>query len=361
MIALLRSIPLSACVSAMIVFGAVVAGTPARAIDITWSTVVSNTGNANDVTGFGSVDIEYRIMKFEWTNAQYAQFLNAIDPEGSDPNDVYNGSMGTQIFGGISFDSGAANGSKYATRANMADKPVNYVSWWDAARVANWLQSGAQNYPTSDSSASAPQNNGVYTLGTATGGTVPARNSGATYWIPTENEWYKAAYFNPTLNSGSGGYRFYGNGFQNTILPVTASLTGVGSSGSTGNFANFNFNGTNPANWNGSTGGNVTTVGTNGASNYYEAFDMSGNVWELNDFTGTVLSGTLAIRRGLRGGSMLNTIRDDVSNIGLRHVLADQENSNTGFRLVTVPEPSAMLTGAGALVALAAWRSRKPR
>lgn len=355
MIALLRSSSLSAYLSAMFVFGALVAATPARAIDISWSTIVSNTGNANDGTGFGSVGIEYRIMKFEWTNAQYAEFLNAIDPEGTNPNGVYNGSMGSQIWGGIS-NTGTANGSRYATRTNMADKPVNYVNWWDAARVSNWLHNGAQNYLTSDSSASAPQNSGAYTLGTATSGTVPARNSGATYWIPTENEWYKAAFFNPTLNSGSGGYRFYGNGFQSAINPVTASVTGVGSAGPSGNFANFFFSGT-AANWNGTTGGNVTTVGTNGAANYYEAFDMSGNVWEWNDKTGLQVGTT----RGLRGGSMFNNDRNDLSNIGVRTPDSAQENSNTGFRLVTVPEPSTMLMGTGLLAALAAWRSRKTR
>jgi hypothetical protein len=38
--------------------------------------------------------------------------------------------------------SGASDGSKYAAKTNMADKPVNFVSWFDAARVANWLQNG---------------------------------------------------------------------------------------------------------------------------------------------------------------------------------------------------------------------------
>ena len=29
------------------------------------------------------------------------------------------------------------------------------------------------------------------------------RNAGATYFIPSENEWYKAAYYDPTLNGGA--------------------------------------------------------------------------------------------------------------------------------------------------------------
>lgn len=63
----------------------------------------------------------------------------------------------------------------------MAAKPVNYVSWFDAARVANWLHNGALTYPTSDASASAPQNGGAHTPGTATTGTAPAKNANARY------------------------------------------------------------------------------------------------------------------------------------------------------------------------------------
>ena len=77
---------------------------------------------------------------------------------------------------------------------------------------------------------------------------------------------------------------------------MTAGLTGIGSAGSTGNFANYN----EQADWN-SQNGNVTTVGTNGGPSFYGALDMSGNVWEWNDFTGAAGSS-----RGLRGGGWFN-------------------------------------------------------
>ena len=63
---------------------------------------------------------------------------------------------------------------------------------------------------------------------------------------------------------------------------MTAGSTGIGSSGSAGNFANYN----SSASWNGQTG-NVTTVGTNGGANAYGAIDMSGNAREWNDLTGS--------------------------------------------------------------------------
>ena len=35
---------------------------------------------------------------------------------------------------------------------------------------------------------------------------VVNKNRNALYWIPTESEWYKAAYYDPSLNGGAGGY-----------------------------------------------------------------------------------------------------------------------------------------------------------
>ena len=181
---------------------------PAHAVTIDWVTV-GNPGNAPNYAGgsplYGAVDKAFQIMKFEFTNSQYAAFLNSIDPAGTNPNSVYNSFMSTLPQGGIT-KTGTTNGSRYVVKPNMGDKPVLPVSWWDAARVSNWLHNGAQTYGSTDSSASAPQNTGAYTTGTAISGNAVAVNSGAKFYIPTENEWYKAAFYNPTLTRGSGGY-----------------------------------------------------------------------------------------------------------------------------------------------------------
>ncbi|MFM8413636.1 MAG: SUMF1/EgtB/PvdO family nonheme iron enzyme [Planctomycetota bacterium] len=161
---------------------------PAHAVTIDWVTV-GDPGNAADTTGYGAVSYEYRIMKFEITNTQYAAFLNAIDPAGINPNSVYNSSMGTDPRGGISMSLATPSGSRYAVRPNMGDKPVNYVTWWSAARLANWLHNGAQTYGSTNPSLDAPQNQGAYTVGTATTGNAVAVNSGAVFYVPTENEW----------------------------------------------------------------------------------------------------------------------------------------------------------------------------
>ena len=176
--------------------------TPARAVTIEWSTVVSSTGNAADpLTGFGSVDREYRIGKYEVTIGQYTQFLNAVDPTGTNPYGLYNNSMGTDgNIRGILFSSGSSSGQKYSP-IGSPNRPITYVSWFDAARFANWMQNGQ---------GSGSTETGAYALvGGQTSGAAPARNPGAQFYIPTENEWYKAAYYSPLLNSGSGGYYTY--------------------------------------------------------------------------------------------------------------------------------------------------------
>ena len=116
---------------------------------------------------------------------------------------------------------------------------------------------------------------------------------------------------------------------------MTANSIGIGSAGSTGNFANYN-------------SGSVTTVGTNGGPSAYEAFDMSGNVYEWNDLTGS-----LGSSRGLRSGYWDSFFAIDVSSTVRDAIVPSIEDVNIGFRLaspVAVPEPS---TYAMALAGLA--------
>ena len=92
---------------------------PAHAVTIDWVTVgdPGNTGQTNNyINGgtltFGAVNDTFQIMKFEWTNSQYVDFLNAVDPNGTNPNAIYNTSMGSDARGGISFDANASAGGK---------------------------------------------------------------------------------------------------------------------------------------------------------------------------------------------------------------------------------------------------------
>jgi formylglycine-generating enzyme required for sulfatase activity len=225
----------------------------------------------------------------------------------------------------------------------MGDKPVNYVSWFDAARVSNWLVNGATGTSSTET--------GAYTLsGGQTTGTAPAVNSGATFYVPTEDQWYKAAYFKG--GSTNAGYWNYATQSDSAPTAVTSGTTGIGSSGSTGNFANYN----NAADWNGQDG-NVTTAGTNGGASAYGAFDMSGNLFEWNDLTGAAGSS-----RGLRGGGW-NYDAFFLSSSGRAPNAPSFEISDVGFRLaspVAVPEPSTWVMGLAGL-ACGGWEMVRRR
>ncbi|MFM8496827.1 MAG: SUMF1/EgtB/PvdO family nonheme iron enzyme, partial [Planctomycetia bacterium] len=211
------------------------------------------------------------------------------------------------------------------------------------ARVSNWLMNGG----TSSSSTET----GAYTLvGGQTSGTAPARSSGATFYIPTENEWYKAAYYKG--GSVNAGYWDYATQSDTAPTAVTSGSTGIGSAGSTGNFANYNF----VADWN-SQDGNVTTVGTNGGASAYGAFDMSGNVFEWNDLTGAAGSS-----RGVRGGNW-NYNAFDLSSSSRYTGAPSLEDNTFGFRLaspVAVPEPSTWVMGLAG-IACAGWGAFRRR
>jgi formylglycine-generating enzyme required for sulfatase activity len=317
---------------------------PAHAVTIDWVTV-GDPGNTADDTTYGAVADSFQIMKFEWTNSQYTDFLNTV--AATDTYSLFNASMGSNARGGIT-RSGTPGAYTYAVRTNMGDKPVNYVSWFDAARVSNWLMNGATGTSSTET--------GAYTLvGGQTSGTAPAVNPGATFYIPTEDQWYKAAYYKG--GSTTAGYWDYATQSDTAPTAVNATTLGTGTSGgvspvTTGNFANYN----SAASWNSQTG-NVTTVGTNGGASAYAAFDMSGNIFEWNDLTGAAGSS-----RGLRGGLWF----DGASNLSssVRDAGAPSlEGNSRGFRLaspVPVPEPSTWVMGLAGM-ACAGWGTFRRR
>ena len=301
----------------------IVANTHAHAVTIDWVTV-GDAGNAADTTGYGAVADAYRIGKYEVTIQHYTDFLNAVAT--TDPYSLYNTRMASDPnIAGIS-RAGSSGGYSYSVINNggllSGNRPITYVSWFDAARFANWMHNG-QGAGTTET--------GAYTLNGVVGGTAPARNVDARFWIPTENEWYKAAYY-----KGSGtnaGYWDY----------ATQSDSAPGNTiGSGANQANYRLNGTTysvtqSASYS-SSQNFLTDVGAfSGSVSAYGTFDQSGNVWEWNDFTGVAGS-----PRGLRGGYW-NNEASQLSSSASPTRDPSLEGSDVGFRLAAVPEPSTGL------------------
>ena len=326
--------------------------------------LVDNAGSAADTTGYGAVAYEYRIGKYEITNAQYAGFLNAVDPNGLNAMSLYDSQMSSHVLGGLSFSSGNVAGAKYGVKSGRGENPVVFVSWYDAIRMANWMNNGQGNADTET---------GAYTLGALGADAVPvggpgiARNAGARWYLPNENEWYKAAYHQPFGQGGDGDdYWEYATGTN--AIPYSTAPAGAATP-DPANAANYFYDDLGAAvgyNDGFAISGSyvynsalnyLTEVGAYSEStSFYGTFDQNGNVSEWNErpFAG-------GANREIRGGSWAAT-----GFFGPLFLSAQQSNglnsatssfAEIGFRLATiVPEPAAATLVVSALTLL--WGRR---
>jgi MYXO-CTERM domain-containing protein len=320
---------------------------PARAVTIDWVTV-GDPGNAADDTGYGAVDSEYRIGKYEITIGQYTEFLNAV--AASDPYLLYftslefdttiAGILRSGVSGSYAYSVISPSGLVPPGASSPSNRPVTNTSWFGAARFANWMHNGQ---------GAGGTETGAYTLNGTIRGAAPARNPGALFYIPTEDQWYKAAYYKG--GSTNAGYWDYAT--QSDAPPGNS----IGSGANQANYYAGDFAVTQSVDSSGDQN-YLTDVGafTNSVS-AYGTFDQTGNVIEWND-----LLGTSDVSRGLRGGYWG---RDDGLSSSYRNP-ADPSNNQynqVGFRLaapVAVPEPSTWLMGlAGLAYAFTLRRSRR--
>jgi len=288
----------------------------ASATEITIDLVaVGNSGNTANFTGYGAVGYDYFIGKYEVTAGQYTKFLN--DVAATDTYGLYNESMWSSSHGCKIQRAGSPGNYTYSVAEDWANRPVNYISWGDAARFVNWLYNhqpiGSQNLATTEDGS-------YYLNGAMTTAELLAvtRKPDATWVIPNRNEWYKAAFHK---NDGVTG---------NYFLYTTASDSYPSNSLTApdpGNNATFYDNGY--------TIGLPylrTVVGAheNSESPYY-AFDMGGNIEEWND---TIVNGSY---RRISGGSY-STTRETLCSAVMGGIYdPHSESSGVGFRIVFLP------------------------
>jgi formylglycine-generating enzyme required for sulfatase activity len=247
--------PGPACVNPAAAFALVAdAGNPADA----------HSGSAN----LGDVSYDFQIQNSEVTNAQYMEMLAAVAVL-DDPNGLFNTQMADDPRGGL-MRSGSPPSYAYQVKPSMADKPVNFVSWLDAARYTNWLENGKPSGQQDASSTEA----GAFDLGVVDPGRRAPRNGAAVWRLPDENEWYKAAYYDPERSAASD-YWLYPTRSDQAPFQAGASATGDAVSSEIANIANYN----SRAAWNGQHG-HLTTVTSADSASYYQTFDQGGNVAE---------------------------------------------------------------------------------
>lgn len=286
---------------------------------------VGHPGNAGVLSGAGAgglgpdrtcgaVDYTYGIGKYEVTAGQYTQFLNAAAR--TDPYGLYSPAMATGQGCGIQR---AGVPGSYTYTADHPNVPVDYVCWGCAARLCNWLTSG--NTET-----------GSYALDGRTSNAdllAVEREPGARFVIPSEDEWFKAAYFDP--ETGTCWQYATGNAVPGNEPPAGANYwVGDGVSWPMP----------------------LTDVGAYGESpSPWGTFDQSGNVFEWTEEVVYLYDQPYYL---FRGGSWYCTSPIYLDMAARDHRgPPDDEKPMVGLRLALVPEPATLaLVALGGLAAL---------
>ncbi len=307
---------------------------------------VGNPGNAPDTQhgSYGSVGYEYQIGKFEITAGQYAEFLNAVAK--TDSHVLYSPYMDYDVhpdYKGCNIKRSGTSGSYiYSVASDWANRPVNFVSWGNAARLCNWLANGQ---PTTGVQDLSTTEDGSYYLDGAMNDArlmEVTRKPDAIWVIPSEDEWFKAAYYDPNKPGGAGYWRYP---TMSNTAPINTLIDP--DPGSNANFYDFEGFGTGGY----TIGGPYyrTPVGEfENSASPYGTFDQGGNVWEWNE---TINSGQRVIRGGDFSQGSHETLVDVRQNLD-----PGNEYAYLGFRVASVPEPGSItLLVCGAIAGLIWW------
>jgi formylglycine-generating enzyme required for sulfatase activity len=271
---------------------------------------IGNTGNAADTTTYGAVPYEYRMGK------------NEISQD--------------------AIDNAAASGMANVTAGPWTgNQPAATINWYEAAAFVNFLNTSTGNtaaYDLAWNGSAWSMNLWSSEQAWTAGGTNLYRNKDAYYFLPSENEWYKAAYYN------AAGTNYF-------LYPTASSSAPTAvASGTNAGTAVYNSVVSVPA-----------IVDSAGGLSPYGTMGQGGNVFEWTEsaFAGTNSSSSEG--RAIRGGYWLDP-EGSLRSSGRGYGDGDPtiELDVIGFRVASVPEPSTYallaMTAAGAL-----WMARRRR
>jgi len=266
---------------------------------------IGNAGNTADTTGSpnpaGAVGYEYGIGKFEVSEDMITKF---------------NASQSLQI-----------------TQDNRGTaKPATSVSWNEAARFVNWLNTSTGNQAAYKFTNTGVNDNiDVWTSADTADydSSNPYRSIRAKYFLPSYNEWYKAAYYDPNTSA----YYDYTTGSDSAPTAVA--------SGTTAGTAVYEFQ-TGPA--------DVTQAG---GLSPYGVMGLGGNVFEWEESSDDLANSSVSSSRGFRGGVWFIDSFVLSSSARLFFYSPSLEGDSVGFRVASlssfappaVPEPSMMVIG----------------
>lgn len=284
---------------------------------------IGNPGNSPHVTGHGSVGYVYDLGKYEVTNAEYAAFLNDVAKE-ADLHGLHKPTDSPISPYGIT-RTGEPGRYRYAADPGREAWPVNRISWYHAARYANWLTSGdTEKGAYSFTTTTDPETGAITTTDVAIDRESAQSSYGTIYVLPTRDEWYKAAYYDPDRNNGSGGYWMFPT--RNNTEPLAEPPPGH----------------SNSANYRSAVPGPEFALPTDAgayvrAASPYGAFDQAGNYWEwVETFSGHPLR---------MGGAVASPSRlFGAAYGGSASMSADTRGFRTGFRVARIVD-----TGSSAL------------
>lgn len=284
------------------VAGIITFGSGANAFNMEF-VAIGNANNADDSTGnpnpAGKVEYAYQMGKFEVSEDMITKF---------------NASQALQIT--------------QDTRG--VNKPATSVSWNEAARFVNWLNTSTGGFAAYNAIGGVGTNITPWmALDTLDyDASNPYRSLRTNYVLPSMDEWYKAAYYNPLTST----YSDYTNGLDTAPMAV-ANGTAANTAVYLQTFAQ------GPAD-----------IMSAGGLSPYGIMGLGGNVfeWEETAFSLNNSSGSSA--RGIRGGNWDNLSSINLSSSTRFFSNPAIENGDFGFRVaslssdaVAVPEPSSLI------------------
>jgi formylglycine-generating enzyme required for sulfatase activity len=298
--------------------------------------------------GRGAVGYSYRMGQYEVTTSQWVNFFNAAyDRPQSDwlPN-----LTPPTFWGAVATTPHTPGGMRWTVPAGNEMLPVGNISWRMAAMYCNWMCNGA----IADDPNRSVFLNGAYDASTfhyvGNGfADQPTHNPGAQYWIPTWDEWLKAAHYDPNKNGpGQGGWWVYSNGTNSPL--VGAPPPSLGGNGQ----ANFGFTISGGVHFNSIPLGAYLTTSPSGL------FDMAGGTTEWTEDIITLNDGTMSRRYdGSEWGSPPGVGISDAIFADAGDEFPSISSYNFGFRIASAVPGAPGLAAFFGFAALAARRRRQ--